>query len=126
MGFSLGGISINNVMIPWRLRASKGLDFKVAIAMYGHCLNVGSYPEGSIPLMEIVGDKDTNFVETCRNIGIDKAIEVHVLTGTHHSFDSQEASGMTDMVGNYMQYSSSATNNARELTKQFLAKHLAR
>ena len=125
MGFSLGAVHINGGLIPWRVRASGGLDFKGAIAFYGVCSYIGTYPEGSIPLMQVVGEKDTPFALGCQQVGRRKPeIEVHIIPGAYHAFDSPESSGKTDIGGNLMQYSASATKQAREFTRAFLAKHL--
>ena len=126
MGFSLGAIAINNNLIPALSRPSGGLDFKAAISLYGHCNNLYYYSKDSIPLMEIVGEKDINHAPSCEQTGkfYPILIEVHVLPGAFHGFDDVEASGRYDIVGSYMQYSGSATRKARELTKAFLAKHL--
>lgn len=125
MGFSLGTMHINGGLIPWRVRASGGLDFKAAIGFYGFCTYIGSYPKGSIPLMQIVGDKDTTFAYGCQEAGrIHPEIEVHIIPGAHHAFDSVEASGKFAPLGEYMEYSGDATRQARELTRAFLAKHV--
>lgn len=123
IGFSVGADHINNSLIPWRVRGPGERDFKAAIAFYGRCRSIGSYPEGSIPLMEVIaeGDKDT-YSKGCGNLN--SRIEVHMLAGAHHAFDSLEYSGKTDGAGNRMFYSGSATTKAREYTKAFLQKHL--
>lgn len=127
MGFSRSAMAINSAIIPWRLRASGGLDFKAAIALYGKCQNIGLYPEGSIPLMEIVGDKDEHHAPSCRYAWrISPEIEVHVLPGAHHAFDKPEASGGYNVFGTYALYSASATKKAQELTKTFLEKHFGK
>ena len=121
MGFSLGANAINNDLIPRPVRASGGLDFKAAIALYGRCDRI--WTKISIPLMEIVGDKDIFHFNSCRDVGKYHRVDMHVLPGAHHSFDSPGARGY-EKNGMLMQYSASATKKARELTKAFLAKHL--
>ena len=121
MGFSLGAFAINNALIPWRVRTKGGLDFKAAIALYGMCFNIGDYPKGSIPLMEIIGEKDERFAASClTEAKINPRIKVQILPGAHHSFDSPESSGKEDLYGNYMQYDASATAKAKGITKAFL------
>ena len=125
MGFSLGAGVINNALIPLRARARRELDFKAAIALYGRCNNVGPYPKGSIPLMEIGAENDTATAPHCEYVGKwHPEIEVHILEGAYHAFDSSEASGKIDDAGNRMQYSWEATKKARDLVRAFLAKHL--
>lgn len=127
MGFSHGAIAINGVMIPWRIRAEGGTDFKAAIALYGHCNSVGLYPAGSIPLLEIIGEKDHDFAASCRYAAqVSPQIEVHILPGAHHAFDNARVSGWTDPYGHPMQYSAAATVEARRLTRVFLAKAFQR
>ena len=120
MGFSLGALAINSVLIPEQFRASGGLDFRAAIALYGGCWGIGYYSKASIPLMEIVGDKDINHAPSCEEAGKIFPIEVHVLPGIYHAFDSRAGRNTYDVAGNRMQYSASATRKARELTKAFL------
>jgi dienelactone hydrolase len=127
MGFSLGAKAINGILIPWRVRAAGGLDFKAAIAFYGNCHGIGQYPEESIPLMQILGEEDHNLVAGCLNAArYAPEIEVHVLPGAHHAFDSRRASGKVDIGGNYMEYSAGATEAAKALTRAFLERRLAR
>jgi dienelactone hydrolase len=125
IGFSVGADHINNALIPWQVRRPGELDFKAAIAFYGRCRSIGLYPEGSIPLMEVIaeGDKNTYSVG-CGHLNF--RIQVHMIAGAHHAFDSPEYSGKTDLAGNHMQYSAAATKEAREQTRSFLEKHLGK
>ncbi len=125
MGFSLGTNHINGGLIPWRVRASGGLDFKAAIGLYGHCTYIGSYPKGSIPLMQIGAENDLAHAPGCEAAArMHPDIEVHILPGAYHAFDSSEASGKLGAIGERMEYSWDATRRARELTRAFLAKYL--
>lgn len=128
MGFSHGAIAINSILIPWRIRADGGgPDFRAAVALYGHCNNLGLYPQGSIPLMQIAGERDEAFAQSCRSAARHVPdIELHVLPGAHHAFDNAEVSGWTDPYGHAMVYSRAATAQARALTRDFLAKTLGR
>jgi len=121
MGFSLGANYINSLIVPGRRRAG-GLDFKAAIAFYGHC---GYYPKGSIPLMEIAAENDPSHRHGCEEAArAYQEIELHVIPGAYHAFDSVEASGKQGAIGERMEYSWQATKKSRELTRAFLAKHL--
>lgn len=126
LGFSHGAIAINSMIVRWRLRAKQGNDFKAAVALYGHCRDVGLYPEGSIPLLEIVGEKDRSFAQSCKDAGASTRgrIEVHILPGAHHAFDNAEFSGRSDPYGHDMYYSREATERARRLVGEFLARRL--
>lgn len=103
-----------------RLRETAGLDFKAAIASYGYC---SSYREGSIPLMRILAEKDRLATGCLTTASGSSLIEVHLLPGAYHAFDSRKGSGRTDLSGNYMKYDASATEKAREFTKEFLGRH---
>ncbi|MGH6661773.1 MAG: dienelactone hydrolase family protein, partial [Rhodospirillales bacterium] len=121
MGFSLGANYINGSIVPGRARAG-GLDFKAAIGFYGHC---SYYPKGSIPLMEIAAEMDPSHRHGCEAAArAYPEIEVHVIPGAYHAFDSVEASGKLGAIGERMEYSWQATKKSRELTKAFLARHL--
>jgi dienelactone hydrolase len=127
MGFSLGTNHINGGLIPWRVRAFGGLDFKAAIGFYGHCTHIGPYPRGSIPLMQIGAEHDPAHAPGCAAAArAHPEIEVHILPGAYHAFDSKEASGRTGAIGERMEYSAEATRRARELVRAFLEKHLVR
>ena len=125
MGFSLGANHINGGLIPFRARARGGLDFKAAIGLYGHCTNIGPYPKGSIPLMQIGAENDPAHAPGCEYVAKwHPEIEVHILKNAYHAFDSSESSGKTGPIGERMEYSWEATKKARDLVRAFLAKHL--
>ncbi len=124
IGFSVGANHINNALIPWRVRKPGERDFKAAIAFYGRCDAIGPYPEGSIPLMEVIAENDSYSWGCTNKATMNPRIEVHILTGAYHAFDSPEFSGRTDPAGNKMFYSPAATKEAREYAKVFLGKHL--
>ncbi|OHC80778.1 MAG: hypothetical protein A3G73_03930, partial [Rhodospirillales bacterium RIFCSPLOWO2_12_FULL_67_15] len=127
MGFSAGANHINSGIVPVRERDSGGANFKAAVAFYGLCSRIPSYPEGSIPLMQIAAERDTFHAPGCEQIkSLFPEIEVHVIPAAYHAFDSPEASGKRGAVGERMEYNRSATERARELTRIFLAKHLSR
>jgi dienelactone hydrolase len=125
MGFSIGADHINNALIPWRVRKSGERDFKAAIAFYGRCDDIGPYPEGSIPLLEVVAEHDANAYSwgCTRGSRMSPRIDVRVLRGAYHAFDVAGARGK-DPAGNTMAYSAAATREARELASAFLRKHM--
>jgi dienelactone hydrolase len=127
MGFSLGTNHINAGLIRSRVRSAGKLDFKAAIGLYGHCDQIGPYPKGSIPLMQIGAEHDPAHAPGCAAVGkAQPDIEVHILPGAYHAFDSREASGRKGAIGERMEYNADATRKARELVRAFLAKHLQR
>jgi len=128
MGFSTGAIAINKYIVTLVRKTTEAVKFKAAIAMYGTCWGMSSsYNTDSVPLMVIAGERDENITPSCISAAeYIPDIEVQVLPDAHHAFDSRPASGRTDSGGNYMQYSEFATNKARQLTKEFFAKHLGR
>jgi len=125
MGFSTGAIAINRHIVTSVKKSSEGANFKAAIALYGTCWGISGYRADSVPLMEIAAENDVNHAPTCIAAGkTNPGIEVHVLPGANHAFDSHHRGGRYDSGGSYMQYSQSATDMARQLTKKFFAKHL--
>ena len=125
MGYSTGAIAINKYIVNSANRTSDGADFRAAIAFYGMCRGINRYDADSVPLMEIVAEKDVKHAPSCISAGKNHpGIKVHVLLGIYHGFDAHHGGGRYDSGGSYMQYSGSATNQARELAKAFLAEHL--
>ena len=125
MGFSTGAVAINRYIANYRRNEIDEIDFKAAVALYGVCRSVYGYDSDSVPLMAIVGEKDVRLAPDCIAAGKQiPGLEVHVFPGAYHAFDSRGASEKIDSAGNKMRYSKSATNKARQLTKEFFAKHL--
>lgn len=125
IGFSVGAVHINNTLVPERVRKPGKRDFRAAIAFYGRCNPFLVYPEGAIPLLQIIAEKDT-YSSGCKDlVKPGRAIEVRMLPDAYHAFDSPEYSGYTDPAGNPMRYSESATLEARRYTREFLDRHLA-
>ena len=122
MGFSMGAAAINNELVPRRFRGKNGLDFKAAIALYGYCYTLRS---GSIPLLEILAEKDKLATGCLTRAKGESGIEVLLIPGAYHAFDSPEGSGRKDNYGNYMLYDADATATAKESTKAFLKKHFS-
>lgn len=121
IGFSLGANAINSYLIH-APRTSAG-NFKAAVGVYGRCHDLWRYTLGPTPLMELVGELDERHVEACRTVR--PPIQVHVLPGAYHAWDSPGGSGKVDAYGTYMQYSAEATRRSQELVKDFLARHLS-
>lgn len=120
VGFSLGANVINSYLIL-RPRSSAG-NFAAAVGVYGRCHDLWRYTSGPRPLMELVGELDKRHVDACR--AVRPPIEVHILQGAHHAWDSQRASGKYDDAGDYMLYDREVTEKSRELVKDFLSRHL--
>jgi len=131
LGFSRGAMAINDFIAktrhkddPTNTRSGSDPDFKAAIAFYGRCGL--SQTRKNLPLMEIVAEKDEYLAPTCIAAGKFLPIEVHVLRGAHHAFDSPGPGGRVDPFGNVMYYSAGATTEAEKHVKLFLGKHLGK
>ena len=123
MGFSRGAIAVSTYIVNSIREETEGVDYKAAIALYGACSS--EYDSDSVPLMAIAAEKDLKNASPCIVVGKQSPdLEVYVIPGAYHGFDSKSASGKTNFGGTKMQYSESATNKARQLTKEFFAKHL--
>ena len=121
----MGAMTINETLVRITEGKPKGTTFKAAVGLYGWCRGISGYGANSIPLMEIAAEKDVKHAPSCIDIGKTyPGIEVHVLPGAYHAFDVTRRTARHDPFGNLMVYSGSATTKARELTKDFFAKHL--
>ncbi len=121
MGFSKGGVAIN-VLADVKPRGE--LEFAAGISLYAHCKGLGDGGKPLYPLMQIMGEKDTRVLESCRALN-NESVEVHVLPGVYHAFDAfPERSRRSNYLGDTALYDGEATEKARALTKAFLAKHL--
>ena len=70
--------------------------------------------------------KKSDRLNRCRDVvGKTPMIDVHVLKGVYHGFDSRRNAPF-DSLGNAIQYSTSATTKSEEITRAFLAKHLGK
>ncbi len=126
MGLSAGANAINYELVPRRVRSSGELDFKAAISLYGRCHGLVAYSQFRIPAMQIVGDKDVKHAPKCKEVGQRTPMEVHILPGVYHAFDSGAGRGMRVAYGDEMLYDAGAVKKSRELVKAFLAKHLVK
>jgi dienelactone hydrolase len=122
IGFSIGAVHINNALVPWRMRKPGQRDFRAAIAFYGKCRGVVP-PESNFPLLQIVAEKD-HYSAGCESWVKPGRLEVRMLLGANHAFDSPQYSGRTDPAGNLMLYSEAATLEARRHARAFLDRHL--
>jgi dienelactone hydrolase len=112
MGFSLGAYAIEG-FAPENINSPGGRNFKAGIAVYGNC-SVSNKP--SFPALQIIGDKDGSFRQSlCKP---NKYWSVEIIPGAYHAFDQIVSRGGT--------YDSTATKKAHEITRKFLATHLAR
>ena len=125
MGSSAGANAINYYLLTKREGPSGNLDFKAAIGFYGQCHALFGYHEEDMPAMQIGGEKDVKHAPQCEDVGRRTPMEVHILPGVYHGFDSGAGAGKrVDPYGSVMLYDAGAVIKARQLTKVFLAKHL--
>ncbi len=121
MGFSLGASVIND--LATKEPRQNGREFQAAIAVYGQCDFMLGMDPPPWPLVEIFGEKDS-YAGTCGILEVESQVAHYKLPGAYHAFDSEGSDGRGDHAGDLMIYSWSATAKAREIVKQFLAKHL--
>jgi dienelactone hydrolase len=135
IGFSAGAFAINELLLGrTRLRSGKS-NFAALISFYGRCTGpLRSYTDKDIPLMQIVGDRDT-FYGICVNDWMKETpIEVHVMKGAYHGFDQPQITSkqaplylkmlFPEQLQNPMLYNHERTQEAREIVRVFLEKHL--
>ena len=130
IGYSLGGIVIN-FFARQEYKTPKGLNFRAAISVYGHCSirRPGSPAYTSspkIPLIFVLGDKEQpRFFDSCINVERFPDTERHVLKGIYHAFDNPDYTSIReDSAGNPMLYSEKGTKQAMEVIKNSLAKYI--
>ena len=124
MGFSAGAFAINRVIV-WDARPREE-NFRAAVSLYGGgCFQLTNYTDRNVPLLVIGAEHDTKLLTHCSRAGRMTPLEVEILEGAFHAFDRQEITDLRhDPFGNPMLYSARATNQARELSKAFLARYL--
>jgi dienelactone hydrolase len=135
IGFSAGAFAINELLLGrTRLRSGK-TNFAALISFYGRCTGpLRSYTSKDTPLMQIVGDLDT-FYGICVNDWMKETpIEVHVMKGAYHGFDQPQITSkqapfylkmlFPEQLQNPMLYNHERTQEAREIVRAFLEKHL--
>jgi dienelactone hydrolase len=126
MGFSIGAMHVSNTLVPSRVRKAGQRDFRAAIAFYGLCRPYSLPPQDAIPLLLVIAEKDQHtYSAGCPDWAKPgRRIELRVLAGAYHAFDSLEYSGRVDDAGNEMRYSAEATREARRHARAFLDAHL--
>lgn len=134
MGFSAGAFAINELLLGRTRQRTGKANFAALISFYGRCTGpLRSYTEKDIPLMQIVGDRDT-FYGICVNDWMkERRIEVHVMKGAYHGFDQPQITSkqpphylkmlFPEQLENPMLYDPARTLEARELVRSFLEKH---
>lgn len=120
MGFSMGAITIHSYLSQIQRSSEEGI-FKAAIAVYGRC-HEGPYKLG-VPLLHVIAGNDVDIkpcVEATKNPGV----EGHILKDAYHAFDNREITRMRTggKTGVEMLYSEEATEKARAIIRDFLAK----
>lgn len=120
VGFSLGANTINSFLIHQPKRP--GENFAAAVGVYGRCHDLARHARPQTPLMEIAGELDGPHVDSCRRAA--SMVEVHVLPGAHHAWDSLSASNRYGQAGELMRYDAASTERSRELVRDFLARYL--
>ncbi|MCH9052154.1 MAG: dienelactone hydrolase family protein [Proteobacteria bacterium] len=122
MGFSLGAMAIEEFAMEY-VKSPGGRNFKAGIVVYGRCQ---VFSEPPFPVLEIIGDQDRNSFN-CLQGPFPPRLTVEVIPGAHHAFDVSQFTTMRTVSGGHSAiYSWTATKKARELTRKFFAKHLAR
>lgn len=117
MGFSLGGDALNGFLLQQPRRGPR--DFDAGIALYGSCEALKGMP-ARLPMLQLAGELDRASADTCRPLA--PLMEVHVLPGAHHAWDSRGSPGAPG--GTHAGYSAEATQRSRQLVRDFLARQL--
>jgi dienelactone hydrolase len=126
IGFSLGGILIRDAGEIKDLKSSGGNKFKYAINVYGNCTLLERQGD-NIPTLMLLAEKDTakgkhKMCEKVQDQGFEN-MSWHIIKDAYHAFDDDtQTSGKTDVGGNTMKYSKDATNEAKDVIRNFLEK----
>ena len=80
----------------------------------------------NVPILQIIPELDNVASRADQCITLNKlwGMETLILKDAHHAFDNPLVSGRTDGGGHYMEYSESATDEARAAILDFLVRHL--
>ena len=132
MGFSLGGFAIHFSLLQSYARAKRTNAFKAAISLYGPCavrkgvIRMRKLARSPVPLLEIIGEYDGRILRECKELLPSGPLtKLHVIAGAYHAFDNTRLTTMRrSSGGSQMLYSHAATQTARALVKEFLAKIL--
>jgi len=126
IGFSLGGILIRDAGEIKDLKSSGGNNFKYAINVYGYCTLLERQGD-NIPTLMLLAENDTakgkhKMCEKAQDQGFEN-MSWHIIKDAYHAFDDDtQTSGKTDVGGNTMKYSKDATNEAKDVIRNFLEK----
>jgi dienelactone hydrolase len=124
IGFSMGAMAINEVIMIRAPRPAGNTEFKAFVSLYGRCRDLKPDVVRAAPLLQIIPEKD-NYAATCIERSKSVSMEAHVIAGAYHAFDQTDVTRMRpDPVGNPMLYDSGATERARGSIKDFLEKNL--
>lgn len=124
VGFSMGAITINELIMVRPPRAASRPEFRAFASFYGRCSALNPILVREAPLLQIIPEKD-NFASGCVERAKSIRMEAHVLPGAFHAFDQpQLTSRSEDPFGNRMLYDRAATSRSQELLRDFLAKNL--
>jgi dienelactone hydrolase len=126
IGFSLGGILIRDAGEIKDLKSPGGNKFKYAINVYGNCTLLERQGD-NIPTLMLLAERDTakgkhKMCEKVQDQGFEN-MSWHIIKHAYHAFDDDtQTSGKTDVGGNTMEYSKDATNEAKDVIRNFLVK----
>ena len=126
IGFSLGGILIRDAGEVKDLKSPGGNKFKYAINVYGNCTLLERQGDNITTLM-LLAERDTakekhKMCEKVQDQGFEN-MSWHIIKDAYHAFDDDtQTSGKTDVGGNTMEYSKDATNEAKDVIRNFLVK----
>ena len=133
-GYSLGGTTIHFALMTSDVRTPGGNRFAAAASFYGPraihpptrpVINMARLNRSPLPLLEVIGDKDERIARDCKDLlPKDGSVELHILPGVYHAFDSPEITSMRhDFAGHPMLYDADAAKKARGLLIDFLKRH---
>jgi dienelactone hydrolase len=124
VGFSMGAITINELIMLRPPRPAGHPEFKAFASFYGRCAALNPALMRDAPLLQIIAEKD-NFASTCLLRSKTVRMESHLLPGAYHAFDqSQHTTVRPDRAGNPMLYDAAATERSQALLREFLARTL--
>ena len=124
VGFSLGAITINEVIMARPPRSAANPEFKAFASFYGRCQKMDAGSMRETPLLQIIPEKD-NYAPVCIERSKSIRMEAHVLPGVLHAFDQPQITQVRpDSFGNPMLYDPLATEKSRALLREFLTRAL--
>lgn len=124
VGFSLGAITINEVIMARPSRPAEGPEFRAFASFYGRCQKMDPAAMRDAPLLQIIPEKD-NYASVCIERSKSIRMDAHVLPAVLHAFDQPQITHVRpDPFGNPMLYDPAATEKSRALLREFLEKHL--